>query len=197
MAKKPYHHGDLKKALIKGALEILDEESKLSLRTVSTRVGVSHNAAYRHFDDLEDLLGEVAAATFREIAVLLENSHAEDAPLEERLRAGVRTYLDYGLSHPGRYALLFSQQFPIFEHDSAREAAEFAFGTVVRQADDAGAPMPHHTAFLVLSMLHGTIELLKRDAIPSGLDSSRDTLVQQTIDEATEVVLRFTRGADS
>jgi len=190
MAKKSCHHGDLKRGLIEAALEILDEDTKLSLRTVAQRVGVSPNAAYRHFDDLEDMLGEVAVVAFGELSASLEGAISADLSLEQAQRRAMRAYVDYALAFPGRYALLFSQQIPIFEHDAARAAAESTFSIVGALAARAGAPEPDQTAFLVLTMLHGTIELLKREALPGTLEASRDRLIELTMDEAVHVVAR-------
>ncbi|PLS69654.1 MAG: hypothetical protein CV045_00830 [Cyanobacteria bacterium M5B4] len=62
-----YHHGDLKQALISAALEVVAQEGakNLSLRQVAKRVGVSHNAPYRHFPDRDALLAALAEEGFR------------------------------------------------------------------------------------------------------------------------------------
>ena len=191
MAKKPYHHGDLKKALVEGALEILDAGETLSLRTVSQRVGVSHNAAYRHFDGLDDLLGEVAAASLRELAVAIAESMSAHRTLRENNRRGMYAYLDYAMGHPGRYALVFSQKVPIFAHAAAHAAAEDAFELVRQRAELSGSPRPAHTAFLIWTMIHGTVELLVRDVLPADLDSVRAELLEQTVEQAVLILDRF------
>ena len=69
-AKRPYHHRDLRQALIRSALEILSEAgvAGLSLRAAARRAGASAMAPYRHFADKEALLAAVAEYGFRELA---------------------------------------------------------------------------------------------------------------------------------
>ena len=57
MEKKPYHHGELKKALIENGIEFINQygEEKLSLRKVAEKCGVSNAAPYAHFKDKDDL----------------------------------------------------------------------------------------------------------------------------------------------
>ncbi|MBN8617163.1 MAG: helix-turn-helix transcriptional regulator, partial [Deltaproteobacteria bacterium] len=64
--KKPqdaYHHGDLRNSLVEEAVRVVEREGleAFSLREVARRVGVSANAAYRHFADKDALLGAVAS----------------------------------------------------------------------------------------------------------------------------------------
>ncbi|HWG03567.1 MAG TPA: TetR/AcrR family transcriptional regulator, partial [Beijerinckiaceae bacterium] len=63
---KPYHHGDLRRALIETALQLVSEEQDwaFSLREVARRAGVSHRAPYNHFPEKLDLLAAVAAVGF-------------------------------------------------------------------------------------------------------------------------------------
>ena len=64
---KPYHHGDLKSAVLAAAEKILETEGvdALTLRAVARMVGVSHTAPKNHFGDLEGLLSELAAVGYR------------------------------------------------------------------------------------------------------------------------------------
>ena len=62
--ERPYHHGDLRRAVVVAALEILSETQSLefSLRELARRAGVSHNAPYKHFADKRELLAAVSAS---------------------------------------------------------------------------------------------------------------------------------------
>src|SRR6202048_2914341 len=64
--ERPYHHGDLRRAIVTSALELLRETRSLefSLRELARRAGVSHNAPYKHFADKRELLAAVSGAGF-------------------------------------------------------------------------------------------------------------------------------------
>jgi len=60
--RSPYHHSDLRGALLRSSLELLRDPASgdFTLREVARRAGVSHNAPYRHFRDKDDLLAAIA-----------------------------------------------------------------------------------------------------------------------------------------
>ena len=68
-AARPYHHGNLRQALLDAAIRLIAEvgPAGFTLREVARRAGVSHNAPYRHFQDRDDLMAAVAAQGFREL----------------------------------------------------------------------------------------------------------------------------------
>jgi AcrR family transcriptional regulator len=105
----PYHHGDLRRALIETALKLVTEEQDwtFSLRELARRAGVSHHAPYNHFAEKQDLLGAVAAVGFEQLRDgLLRGTAGIDAP--EALVAAIgRTYVRLGLENPALYRLMF------------------------------------------------------------------------------------------
>src|SRR5215472_8900990 len=80
--RRPYHHGDLRQALVRSALEILSEAGVggLSLRAAARRARVSAMAPYRHFADKEALLAAVAEYGFRELATRLPTPLGDRPP---------------------------------------------------------------------------------------------------------------------
>ena len=70
----PYHHGDLRHALIEAAVELAHEggPGAIVLREAARRVGVSPNAAYRHFDSLPDLVVQVALVALHRMALMMQ-----------------------------------------------------------------------------------------------------------------------------
>ena len=68
--ERPYHHGDLHRAIVTAALEVLSEtqSTEFSLRELARRAGVSHNAPYKHFADKRELLAAVSAVGFELLA---------------------------------------------------------------------------------------------------------------------------------
>ena len=110
-----YHHGNLREALVAAAVELGREKGPdgIVLREVARRSGVSHNAAYRHFADREELLAEVARVGHRELAEAMRarvRRLREKDPREHarrRLREVGRAYVEYALAEPGLFAVAF------------------------------------------------------------------------------------------
>ncbi len=76
-SRSPYHHGDLRAACLRAAMELLEEggTTALSLRAVARRAGVSPAAPYRHYADRDALISAVAAVGYRELAEHLAAAH--------------------------------------------------------------------------------------------------------------------------
>ena len=106
---QPYHHGDLRHALIKTALQLITEEQDwtFSLREVARRAGVSHRAPYNHFPEKLDLLGAVAAVGFEGLRDGLLRAIAGINDSEKMLVAICGTYVRLGLENPALYRLMF------------------------------------------------------------------------------------------
>lgn len=103
----PYHHGDLRRALVEAAMVQLEEQGHeaLSLREAARRAGVSHNAPYRHFTDRDALLQAISAQGFNELAAKMA---------EARTALGFRgvgeAYVAFALARPRLFQLMFSGQ---------------------------------------------------------------------------------------
>lgn len=107
----PYHHGDLKTALLAYARTQLESASLdgLSMREMAQAIGVSHTAAYRHFKDKHALLEAVAIQGFEEMRVA--NQAAVDAAAPNpraQLKACGLAYVHFGLTHPRQLAHMFN-----------------------------------------------------------------------------------------
>lgn len=113
---KRYHHGNLRQALVDEAIALAAERGPdgVVIREVARRAAVSHNAAYRHFADREDLLAEVASQGMAQLADSMRSAiHAVSDPDPQRrarsaLRAVGRAYVDFAFDHPGLFAVAFS-----------------------------------------------------------------------------------------
>src|ERR1700759_3881967 len=75
---RPYHHGDLSRALVDAARRLLEREgpSALSLRAVAREAGVSPAAPYHHFKDKSELLDAVAMEGFERLKAALAEAFA-------------------------------------------------------------------------------------------------------------------------
>jgi len=116
LVNSSYHHGNLREALVQAAVELGREKGPdgIVIREVARRTGVSHNAAYRHFADRDELLREVARAGHEGLAQAMidrtRRIRTKD-PVEHarrRLREVGKGYVDYALAEPGLFAVAFS-----------------------------------------------------------------------------------------
>jgi AcrR family transcriptional regulator len=105
----PYHHGDLRRARIDAAMELVTKEQnwQFSMREVARRAGVSHNAHYNHFRGKNDLLGALAAAGFDKLREGMLSAIAGVDSTKEALAVSGRIYVRYGTRNPALYRLMF------------------------------------------------------------------------------------------
>jgi AcrR family transcriptional regulator len=109
MRAKPYHHGDLKTALIDGALELIAERGVrgFSVAELSRRLGVTVGAPYRHFADRDELLAAVAVRALDTFAeALAAHSAAAEAP-EQRAAAMAGAYVRFAAEQPALFSVVF------------------------------------------------------------------------------------------
>jgi AcrR family transcriptional regulator len=113
---KTYHHGNLRAELLRTAVELAREEgpSGVVLREVARRAGVSHNAAYRHFADREELLAATAEAGQDELSRAMAGRAARvrggDSAERSvrRLREIGKAYVLFAVRQPGLFATAFA-----------------------------------------------------------------------------------------
>jgi AcrR family transcriptional regulator len=119
----PYHHGNLRAALVEAAAELARTSGPdgVVLREVARRTGVSHNAAYRHFADRDELLAEVAALGMDQLEqamrARLATVRTRDPELRarRRLRETGRAYVQFALAEPGIFEVAFAQEWATVE----------------------------------------------------------------------------------
>lgn len=115
--REAYHHGDLRNALIASAVRLIEQggEADFSLREAARDVGVSANAAYRHFDDKSALLAAAAAGGLQQLARRMlkamdraVESGRKERPAIARFKAVGRAYVEFAMAHPELFRLMFS-----------------------------------------------------------------------------------------
>jgi AcrR family transcriptional regulator len=174
--KNTYHHGDLRQALIGGAIALIAEQdvSSLSLREVARRVGVSHTAPYRHFQDKEALLAAVAEEGFIGLTEAMNSGiqQAPDDPLK-RLEATGVAYVQFAIAHPSHYRVMFSSyRGEQAEHPERARAGWQAFQVllnVIESGQMAGVVRAGETmrlAWVAWSTVHGLAMLLIDGRLP-------------------------------
>jgi AcrR family transcriptional regulator len=165
----PYHHGDLRRALIETALAMVTEEGawKFTLREVARRAGVSHAAPYNHFADKSALLAEVAALGFEALRRDLEEAARRPRSSRQALPAIAVAYVRFGVEHPAHYRLMFGPELAERErHPALQQASDAAFApltTVLERGQAAHEVRPgsvRDQALAAWSLVHGLTTLL-------------------------------------
>src|SRR6187200_1162412 len=148
--ERPYHHGDLQRAIVNAALEVLSEtqSTEFSLRELARRAGVSHNAPYKHFADKRELLAAVSAAGFETLTKRMTTEIAGLDNAREQLFAMLRAYIAHGVENPALYNLMFGgylggpdRSRPTIELAEAEKTKALLAGVIV--AGGLGRAIPH------------------------------------------------------
>lgn len=164
----PYHHGDLRAALLRAGEEVLAERgiAGFTLRECARRAGVSHAAPAHHFGDVRGFLAELAAAGFDRLtaSMVAYRSRAAPAP-SARLQAIGEGYVAFAQRNPALFQIMFQRGTDMAEAPNLRRAGAAAFG-VLQEAMQAmlaeqADPAPLAAALaLAWSTVHGLATLL-------------------------------------
>jgi AcrR family transcriptional regulator len=105
---RPYHHGDLRRALVLAAEAVLEREgpSALSLRAVAREAGVSPAAPYHHFKDKNELLNAVAIEGFAQLKRAMAEAISHAAPDDKRSAIGI-AYVEFAQANPAIYRVMY------------------------------------------------------------------------------------------
>ncbi len=189
MAKRGYHHGNLREALVAAGLRAIAEDGALafSLRGVARRAGVTATAVYRHFEDKDALFAAIAIESIERLRATIDEALAAASgdPLE-RFRATGIAYVRFAVAHPAHFLALcvpgMSERVPAelkllhAEHQTA-EAAQLLAG----QAAGTIAPMPLDALLLAArSIVHGLAHLIVQGEL-GPVDAARAAELAQTV----------------
>lgn len=176
-ARRAYHHGDLKNALLNAALEKIAAHGAraLSLREVARATGVSHASTYRHFPNKEHLLATIAEQGFRTLAEAMRAAAKQCGgdPLAMLLATGV-AYVDFGVSRPQHLQVMFGDLIANRDHypglvAASREAYE-VLESLVRKVQKTGRARVQSERIVALAawaQVHGLALLIASGQIPS------------------------------
>jgi len=144
---KPYHHGALREALLAAAERILERDGMvgLTLRAAAREAGASHAAPKNHFGDLTGLLSELAAVGFDRFTNRMVAAASDQATPQARLNAIGHAYVQFAVTDPGLFQLMFRGE----RLDAARPALRDAKDRSYRMLTDAVAaahPLDRATA---------------------------------------------------
>lgn len=168
--RRPYHHGDLREALLQASLDLLRNPAlgDFSLREIARRAGVSHNAPYRHFRDKDDLLAAIAEQGFERLTAALQSAAGKgQTPFQQLQSAGI-AYVEFAQAQPEHFSVMFSIDLRETRHVSAKAAAEKCFAELVKLvvASDEGQSFrnisPETAALVAWTQVHGIAVLALR-----------------------------------
>lgn len=193
-----YHHGNLKEALVRAALELIAEKGPagFTFADAARWAGVSPAAPYRHFRDRDALLASVALQGFERFAAMLTTAWNDGKPdvLTAFDNLG-KAYLAFARTEPAYYSAMFEAGVPLEVDPNLREAGERAFAVLRGAAEKLvalvpakGRPPALMVALHVWSMTHGIASLFGRG------DAARRTLPMPPEELLEAAVLIYLRG---
>jgi AcrR family transcriptional regulator len=176
---RPPRGADLAEACVREALAVIERSGveSLSLREVARRLGVSHQAPYRHFPSRDHLLAEIVRRSFDDLTARLGARPPTADPYEDLANVG-RAYVAHAGEHPLAYRLMFGMPLPDpAEHPEVSAAARRAFAVVraaVARVHAGGAATDHEIdveALVAWAKVHGMATLPRVPAVAAlGLD---------------------------
>ncbi len=171
---RPYHHGDLRRALIQAAVRVIEQDglATLSLRDLARRVGVSHAAPVHHFGDKAGLLTAVAAEGFLTLAHDLEHTYADTGSF---LEVGV-AYVHFATRHRAYFEVMFRPELYHGDHpaldQARRRAREVLYGPVEELPGGVGGD-PRQAGLAAWALVHGLATLLLSGNLPAEADPEK------------------------
>jgi AcrR family transcriptional regulator len=188
-SERGYHHGNLKEALIRAALDLIREKGPagFTFADAARFAGVSPAAPYRHYRDRDDLLSDVAKRGFEEFEQRLSKAWDDGKPdpraAFERLG---KAYLAFARDEPAFYSAMFEAGLPQDTSPELRAAGDRAFAVVRRACETLSALLPGDKrppalmmALHIWAFSHGIASLFARgDGAKRSLPMSAEDLLE-------------------
>jgi AcrR family transcriptional regulator len=192
-----YHHGNLREALMRAALDLIAEKGPagFTFAEAARSAGVSPAAPYRHFRDRDELLASVALQGFGQFEAALTKAWdgGRPDPFAAFERMG-KAYLAFARAEPAYYSAMFEAAVPLDTNPELRQAGDRAFATLRTAAEALIATLPSASrppalmvALHIWALSHGIASLFGRG------DAARRTLpisAEELLEAGTLVYLR-------
>lgn len=187
-----YHHGNLKEALLRAALELIAKKGPagFTFAEAARWAGVSPAAPYRHFRDRDELLANVAHRGFEQFAAVLAKAwnDGKPDPVTALDRMG-KAYLAFARSEPAYYSAMFEAGIALDTSPELHAAGDGAFAVLRTAAERLAAIVPGAKrppalmmALHIWSTTHGIASLFARgDAGRRSLPMSAEELLEAAI----------------
>jgi AcrR family transcriptional regulator len=171
-ARRGYHHGNLREALISAALDLISKKGPqgFTFADAARAAGVSPAAPYRHFRDRDALMADVARRGFETFADVLTRAWNGGRPSPRTAFEHVgRAYLEFARKEPALFSAMFESGLSVAEHAEVREAGDKAFAVLRDACEAVAATLPKSRrppalmmALHIWSLSHGIAALFAR-----------------------------------
>jgi AcrR family transcriptional regulator len=164
---KPYHHGELREALVAAGRKLLEEKGLrgFTLRECARRASVSHAAPAHHFSSIGDLLAEIATRGYHELAeAMATEARRAGNDAAARLVAQGVGYMAFAAANPALFQLMFNREASRFETPALAAASKTAYHLHVAAVEavipQAPADVKERMADFAWASVHGFITLV-------------------------------------
>ncbi len=176
MDGRPYHHGNLRAALLAEAERTLRDQGidQLSLRDLARQAGVSHAAPRRHFADRQALLDALAEVGYLRLGDELRAAiDTAGGDYQTRLRAAATAYVRFATQDAALLDVMF-----VVKRSQHSAALDDAFGRLfttfddlIRQGQETGELQPGNSGrlrLLLLAAVLGVAALVTSGSVDAG-----------------------------
>ena len=168
-----YHHGDLKASLKKTALGLVRKKGPrgFSLNEASRLAGVTAAAPYRHFEDKDALLAEIACDGCRLMALELREAAVQAEGVKEQMLEVGMAYLRFASAHADYFDVIFNAGLDKARYQELGRAAAEAFGIILELSQQAERTPEHarQRAVSAWAMVHGLATLAEDGALSTAM----------------------------
>jgi AcrR family transcriptional regulator len=189
MPRKSYHHGDLRNALLKAALDLVAERrsTDFSLRNLAERVGVTQPAIYRHFTDLDDVLSTLLRDGFAEFETIERQIVATNSDRWERLRSLLVAYVHFATNNPAYFRIMYDSGLADRPENLGRVQPTFQYLVDVIAEIGGGRDGAFEKAVAIWASVHGLSALMLSGQLGPVLKKpERAARLERTVTEMIE-----------
>lgn len=162
-----YHHGNLREALIKNGLDLLEstQGTEFSMRELTRRIGVSANAVYRHFANKEQLLIGLAIDGFKQLLTVQAEAIQNTPDPQDRFINSGREYVKFAIKHPSLFRLMYGRFAVSHDDEALKNMANLAYNGILYAGAGSLSISPDSIQAKILatkawSLVHGLSSLI-------------------------------------
>lgn len=177
---QPYHHGNVKAALIEAAMALIDNKQteNISLRRLAKEVGVTPSAVYNHFADKDSLMLAIKIRLYEDLNRFFDSQCDNSGDPEQTLLKICYAYFRFSQENPARFLFLFSSVLPLERstpgfievacHSLVR-TRKLIYGVFEKYSVQCEEEDVVNTTILIWSQLHGIVMLRNSGSIPAAV----------------------------